>query len=365
MGVTSLSRSGRVVLALGVAVGLLVASGVASADEWVKKEVTVKPGDTLGGIAAKHGVSVKDIRSWNPRDVKGDVIKVGAVLVLKVPGEGARAAKEASEAKEAKADEPYWVGHYSVRPGDNLGKIARRLGVGVDDICRWNNMKRDATLRVGQSLRYEKPGERPDSESIGRPTAGKLKHGVHLGKGKGYRLRFPKNAYGLASVNKTLRRCAKKVTRRFPGTAKILIGDISKPTGGHFPPHQSHQSGRDADIGYYLRGNKQNVTMHRVWPRELDYGKNWTLLRCLIREDAVVRIYMDEGIQKAYAKYLKDKRLAGEELINRLFQAVSTTPRAALIRHAPKHDTHMHVRFACDADDARCEEERGDEPFEM
>ena len=40
---------------------------------------------------------------------------------------------------------------YKVRSGDYLGKIARRFGVKVKDIKRWNNM-RGTNLRVGQRL---------------------------------------------------------------------------------------------------------------------------------------------------------------------------------------------------------------------
>ena len=40
----------------------------------------VKSGDVLGTIARRHGVSVRDLRSWN--NLRGDVIRVGQRLYI-------------------------------------------------------------------------------------------------------------------------------------------------------------------------------------------------------------------------------------------------------------------------------------------
>jgi len=185
--------------------------------------------------------------------------------------------------------------------------------------------------------------------------------GVHLGPGRGYRLRLPRHAYGTASVVQAVRRCAIEVADRFPGTADVLVGDISKPAGGRFPPHQSHQSGRDVDVGYYLTGNRQNATMFRLKSHELDYAKNWAHLRCMLRRGRVVRVYMDTAIQRGYVSYLKKKGM-GDGLLKAMFETEGG--QGALVLHAPKHDTHLHVRYACDSGDSGCSEDRGDTIFE-
>jgi murein endopeptidase len=226
-------------------------------------------------------------------------------------------------------------------------------------------LRRNSTIRAGATLVYEKPGERPAARSVGRPTQGRLLNGVHLGRGAGYRLRFPEAAHALPEMRKILRRCARQVAVRFPGTAKVLIGDLSKPTGGSFPPHASHQSGRDADVGYYLAGNKQNKTLHQVGAYQLDFAKNWTLLRCYLRTGRVVRVYMDSAIMGAYAAYLRRRGLADDALLARLFETEAANKREALVRHSAGHDTHLHVRFACPLDDPKCVEESGDEPFKL
>ncbi|MCK9996180.1 MAG: LysM peptidoglycan-binding domain-containing M23 family metallopeptidase [Candidatus Krumholzibacteria bacterium] len=51
-------------------------------------------------------------------------------------------------------------GNYEVRKGDNLGLIAYRFGVTVDELRSSNNLTSDV-LQIGQKLRLEKPFHRP------------------------------------------------------------------------------------------------------------------------------------------------------------------------------------------------------------
>jgi LysM repeat protein len=352
----SVIRLGIVSLVLLVASAPVEGSAKGNSGYTVKK-VVVRAGDNLGRIAERHRVSVKDLRRWNRKRIgPQDRIRLGDMLTIRI--------KTGSEEATAAKGTPTWIGHYQVRMGDTLGSIAGRLHVSVSHLMALNNL-RSSHIKMGQTLRYEKPGERPAAASEGRPTRGKLLHGRHLGKGRGYRLRFPNNAYGTDEVNSTLRSCAREVSVRFPGTAKLLIGDISRPTGGTFPPHSSHQSGRDADVGYYLGGNLQNKTLHKVAASHLDYAKNWTLLRCYLKTGRVVRLYMDTNIQKGYVRYLRRRKLLSSDTIDRLFGAVAPNPRRALVRHAPGHDTHLHVRFSCSVGDTKCAEEKVDSAFSL
>jgi len=359
-------------VALGVAVavglgGVGAPGGSARADGGTVKRIVVRPGDTLLRLANRHGVTVEQLRRWNPRRVrKGDVIRLGDTLVIRVPGPPGGGAPSAGGEGSGAKDQPSgpkWEGHYAVQAGDTLGGIALKLHVPFYELLQWNHLKKDSTIRVGQVLRYQKQGARPKPQTVGRPSAGRLINGEHLGRGPGYRLRFPRNAYAITYVNKILRRCAAHVAKRFPGTADLLYGDLSYPTGGPFPPHASHQSGRDADVGYYLKGNIQNKTLHRVAPYEVDYAKSWAYLRCTLRTRSVVRVFMDAHIQRGYVRYLRKHKLASEGLIKRLFEVAADDPKAALVRDVPGHDTHLHLRFACPEDAPKCEDDRGDHLF--
>ncbi|MFT7581803.1 MAG: LysM repeat protein [Myxococcota bacterium] len=337
-----------------IAICLLVGTPAIAAETsgLVAAEVEIRPGDNLGRIAARHGVKVEDLRRWNKKIANSDMIRVGDSLVVMLPADKA----------PPKKGEP-WTAHYRIKPGDSLGKIASKLNVRVAELRHWNNLKAKDTIRSGRMLLYTKHGDRPPARSKGTPTKGKLELGIHLGEGVGYRLRFPKNAFTTQSVRTTLKRCTERMAKRFKGTANILIGDISRPSGGYFPPHVSHQSGRDADVGYYIKGNVQNKTMYRLKAHELNYEKNWALLRCFLIEDDVVRVFMDHRIQKAMVAWLAKGKVVDDATLDRLFEVVGSIGDAALIRHAPAHDTHVHIRFACEPGDAGCSEDPGEVVF--
>lgn len=346
-----------VALLLAAMVGTLAFAKAPAKDGLTRVQVTIRSGDSLVGIAGRHGVSVKDLQKWNPKKTaRPDKIRAGDSLTLHVAEDSALGMAK---------DQPSWVGFYDIKAGDSLSVVATRLGIAMDDLMRWNGIKDAAHIRAGDQLQFRKPGARPIAQSDGSPTRGKLSYGEHIGEGAGYRLRFPKNAFGIPRVLRVLRTCASQVERAFPGTAQVLIGDISRPTGGKFPPHQSHQTGRDADVGYYMAGNIQNKTMYRVGPSHVDMDKSWTLIKCYLTRDSVVRLYMDKSIQRAMRRHLLRKGLVSEALAERLFEEKSKSPSDALIRHAPNHDTHIHVRFACDPGDTSCREERRDSIFEF
>jgi murein DD-endopeptidase MepM/ murein hydrolase activator NlpD len=43
--------------------------------------------------------------------------------------------------------------YHKIRPGDNLGKIARKYGTSINKICQLNGIKRTTVLRIGRVLR--------------------------------------------------------------------------------------------------------------------------------------------------------------------------------------------------------------------
>jgi membrane-bound lytic murein transglycosylase D len=79
----------------------------------------VRRGDTLGIIAERYSVSVRDIQQWN--NIRGTTIYINQELTI-----------------HSMAAQP--VTTYRVQRGDNLSIIARRFGVSVENIRRWNNL---------------------------------------------------------------------------------------------------------------------------------------------------------------------------------------------------------------------------------
>lgn len=85
----------------------------------------VRSGDSLSGIASRLNVSTKDLQRWN--NLKGAHIKVGQTLTVGAAESGTRLASNDDSIT------------YKVRKGDSLSSIAKRHGVNIKDVMRWNS----------------------------------------------------------------------------------------------------------------------------------------------------------------------------------------------------------------------------------
>jgi|GEM_PF-460391 len=127
----------------------------------------VEAGDTLLGIAIRHGMKVDRLRRLNglERDSvlrAGRELKVrgseGAPKVVEDGGDSEAASVAAmEEARPGPADASGEAGGgvYRVEAGDTLLGIAIRHGMKVDRLCRLNGLERDSVLRAGRELEIE------------------------------------------------------------------------------------------------------------------------------------------------------------------------------------------------------------------
>ena len=134
------------------------------------KNYKVRKGDNLGSIAAKYDVSVSDIKKWNK--LKKNAISSGKILkimttervVSKVRKE-IKSDKKPVETKnevvvsnEVKSDKNNTTEvsktpeYYVVQKGDNLGNIAKKHGVSIEDLKQWNNLS-DVNVQLGFQLK--------------------------------------------------------------------------------------------------------------------------------------------------------------------------------------------------------------------
>lgn len=106
---------------------------------------TVAPGDTLSGIARRHGLSTAELARANgitdPHRVRpGQVLSVGG---------GAGSSVAAGPAS------------YQVQPGDALSTVAERAGTTTAELLRLNGLSNRDHIRVGQVLRLPAGGSAP------------------------------------------------------------------------------------------------------------------------------------------------------------------------------------------------------------
>ncbi|MCD9028468.1 LysM peptidoglycan-binding domain-containing protein [Luteimonas sp. BDR2-5] len=121
---------------------------------------TVRAGDVLSSIAARHGVSTQALMAANPQIRNADMIYAGDTLRL--PGGGSSGGGGGSAATG---------GSYTVQPGDALSSIAARHGVSTQALMAANPQIRNADLIfAGDTLRL--PGGSGDGGGGGGAAAG-------------------------------------------------------------------------------------------------------------------------------------------------------------------------------------------------
>jgi penicillin-insensitive murein endopeptidase len=201
------------------------------------------------------------------------------------------------------------------------------------------------------------------SFSIGSPNHGRLDNGKRLTSAPYLRV-VPYYAestarWGLPSLVGLIDRAARRVARRFPD-AVLSVGDLSRREGGELERHHSHKTGRDADLGFYLRnpGDKPLLPERFITfsargeatdlpGAVFDDARNWALVEALIDdgEARVSHIFVARHIRARLLRYA-DKHGVASELRHRAADVMMQPSQAA-------HDDHFHVRIGCPPDQGR------------
>ena len=125
-----------------------------AAPQGTARTYTVKQGDTLSSIAARHGVSTSSLISLNGLAANPNALRIGQVL--QVPGAASAAAMPAQGVTTAPAvasTASYRT--YTVVAGDTLSGIAARNGTTVSAIMAINGFTPDHAnrIRIGQTIK--------------------------------------------------------------------------------------------------------------------------------------------------------------------------------------------------------------------
>lgn len=204
------------------------------------------------------------------------------------------------------------------------------------------------------------------SESIGSPNDGKLEGGVHL-ETRPYLHVVPTYAsgdvrWGLPELVDMIDRSARLVAKRFPGSA-LDVGDLSKKGGGDVLRHHSHESGRDADLGFYALDSKGKQVHAHVFVKfetgalestnvkgaRFDLARNWALVESLTADPRarVSHIFVSEPLKQQLIAWAKSHAIS-RRAIDRV-EMVMMQPH-----HSLPHDDHFHVRISCPPSSHEC-----------
>ena len=199
-----------------------------------------------------------------------------------------------------------------------------------------------------------KAAAKKGAQSIGAPNNGRLTGAIRLRGGKTVRQREGAHSWGLPQLVHLIRHASAEVARKHRGS-QMLVGDLSGRTGGHLDHHGSHQTGRDADVGFYVMNSKgKPMTVRRfiafddagnardVPGARFDDARNWTMIEAMLKDEkASVRYMFITNALRARVLAQAAKKHAPKELIERAAAAMMSPQDADL------HDDHVHVRISC------------------
>jgi penicillin-insensitive murein endopeptidase len=200
------------------------------------------------------------------------------------------------------------------------------------------------------------------SFSVGQPNAGWLFNGKAMPLKSRYHrvLGHTKRRgwyYGGDELVNALIRAANTVGRKYAGSI-MRVGSLSRQDGGSVnPPHGSHQSGRDVDIGLYctdLDGQpvdppgfpqfdgRLGANVDSTGRYLFDLPRNWTFVATLL-SDARARvqwIFLDTPLKRMLLDYAV-RMNASPELIDKAEKVVGRP------NNSSPHANHYHVRIYC------------------
>jgi penicillin-insensitive murein endopeptidase len=199
------------------------------------------------------------------------------------------------------------------------------------------------------------------SLSVGSPTSGWQLRAKRLRPGPDLRIQQKSLEYtfGLPSLVLMLDRTAKQIARQTPGS-RLLVGDLSREVGGPLSGHKSHQSGRDADVGFFVldaddkpTNSKRLIAFDKNGKardgsgQQFDDYRNWLLVQLWLKDERarLQYVFVASHLRKRLLDFAR-RRPAFRKYVQ---------PASVLLRqpqNALPHDDHFHVRIHCPDDQA-------------
>ncbi len=204
--------------------------------------------------------------------------------------------------------------------------------------------------------RYRKAPFSLMSLSVGHPNSGWQLRPKRLKKKRFMAIKRSsrRNVYGHPALVKMLYRSARDLARSARGSV-MLVGDLSSQRGGALPKHLSHQSGRDADVGFFAVDAKgKPVVLDRFVAFKgdgtavdgsklrFDDWRNWLLVQGWLRDHRATlqHIFVSKALRRRLLRFAKaDKR----------YRKRAKAAAALLLEpsDSSSHNDHFHVRIAC------------------
>lgn len=226
-----------------------------------------------------------------------------------------------------------------------------------------------ATAHPIKHAKLEAPAARlQPGRSIGSPTEGRLVGGSRLGDAPYLRI-VPAYSqgdvrWGVEPLVGAIDRAARAVRKQF-GDSVLSVGHLSKPGGGELDRHASHESGRDADVGFYVKDQKGKPIYadHFVafkgdgtapsWPgAQFDDARNWAFIAAMVGDGhaRITHVFVSTPIRQRLLAYAA--KMGAPPGLRVRASELMAQPHGAL-----PHDDHFHIRVACPPGMGQCIEQ--------
>ena len=356
----------EVAVAPEAAVAALDAAGEArgraagrSSASLVRVEHEVLPGETVGSIAARYGVSRRRLSEGNQLNPDRP-LAVGQRLWV----EAEAPPLPRQRLRVTVAEGETWAGlraRYGLLRAEieaqNPG-LGEHLDAGVT-LELWVEPQVHRRRDVGRI-----PGLALDTaaRSIGAPNHGRLERGVPLPPSPLYLRRIPPLMVGSGATITHLYAAIARFRQAYGYAGEVVVADLSRPEGGPLPPHRSHQSGRDVDVWLPTLGGAYQPDYlerdRRPHPDEVNWLAAWGLFESFLATGEVQEIFLNGALHERLFAAAEVMGAGPEALAEIQGRPARAGPRPAgsspRIRTAEGHTGHFHVRFRCAPHEEEC-----------
>lgn len=161
-------------------------------------------------------------------------------------------------------------------------------------------------------------------------------------------------AYGHPALVLMLRRSAREIARDYAGSV-MFVGDLSSEHGGPIFGHRSHQSGRDADVAFFVNDAKgRPVKLNRFVRfgadgvatdgsgRRFDDARNWLLVQSWVRDEraGLSHVFVSSALRQRLLDYGR-RHPVYKKYVAKVSKLLKQPANAGA------HDNHFHVRISC------------------
>jgi membrane-bound lytic murein transglycosylase D len=271
------------------------------------KYYIVKRGDNLGEIANKYDVSIADLKKWNR--IKGNTIARGKSLKIitnesvvrtvrkepktdRIPSEikadnqqvaalDSKNNKEDKTKKSIKNDtlSTNVATNYVVQKGDNLGNIAKKYNVTVEEIKEWNHLS-NINIQLGTSLQVAKNDLNSNEDIASTTKIENVEYVVKKGDNLGYiAKKFGSSLEDLKLWNNLQDNTISLGSSLIVAKTEVAIADVATPETFKKIDNLASASKNKA-VNYYVKKGDSLYSIAKKYPGvSISDIKKWNDLR--------------------------------------------------------------------------------------